>query len=156
MLPLQPPLIFQHCHYHATRCEGAYRCSWAISWLRSSSSLTPVSSTDPMELTLSWGERCWDKCVRKKKDGLKMQAATSILTIRVMNRMNAAKDVKDCSHTCGERTNREGTWVEWRDEMSSLLFVSKKTKVKRRKLKHHAAKEIAGEADNAWLTKNAK
>lgn len=36
---------------------GAHLCSWAISWLRSSSSLLPVSSADPVELLLSWGER---------------------------------------------------------------------------------------------------
>ena len=36
--------------------SGAHLCSWAISWLRSSSSLMPVRSTDPVELLLSWGE----------------------------------------------------------------------------------------------------
>lgn len=61
------------CHFEETwffnskeekqRCSlvsqsaGAHLCSWAISWLRSSSSLLPVSSADPVELLLSWGER---------------------------------------------------------------------------------------------------
>lgn len=47
---------------------AAHLCSWAISWLRSSSSLLPVSSTDPAELPLSWGGR-HRPCRKKKKKG---------------------------------------------------------------------------------------
>lgn len=66
----QPPLldleeVKQSCP-PATQGAGAHLCSWAISWLRSSSSLMPVSSTDPVELVLSWGERHWDRWVGRK------------------------------------------------------------------------------------------
>lgn len=51
-----------------SQSAGAHLCSWAISWLRSSSSLLPVSSADTVELLLSWGERhrrCEEEVVRK-------------------------------------------------------------------------------------------
>lgn len=61
----------------AARSAGAHLCSWAISWLRSSSSLMPVSSADPAELVLSWGEtwrRMW-KEDRRTDGGMKRSRA---------------------------------------------------------------------------------
>ena len=94
----------------ASQSAGAHLCSWAISWLRSSSSLMPVNSADPVELVLSWGERQRQTGESRERGGSKRVR----WNVEVRVTQGESRDDKSDNAGVGRGWNRceEGMWGE--------------------------------------------